>query len=68
MLHNIVEENGYYKAAQALYNLNETGILNDELFKEVLSELFSMFLHEHAGDPVCVEKFQKYLNNLSRGL
>lgn len=68
MLNSIVAEDGYYKAALALNNLNETGSLNDELFKEVLNELFSMFLHEHAGDPVCVEKFQKYLNNLSRGL
>lgn len=68
MLNSIVAEDGYYKASQALYNLNETGSLNDELFKEVLNELFSMFLHEHAGDAVCVEKFQKYLNNLSRGL
>lgn len=68
MLNSIVAEDGYYKAAQALYNLNETGRLNDEFFNEVLNELFSMFLHEYAGDSVCVEKFQKYLNNLYRGL
>lgn len=61
MVHLIVSELGYYKAAQTLNNLHESGRLDDSLFKDILDELFSEFINEYAGDTVTVEKFSSYL-------
>lgn len=68
MLNSIVAENGYYKAANALNNLHESDLLDEALFRDGLDQLFSMFVHEYMGNTGAVEKFQKHLDNLSRGL